>query len=84
MAEFLAEDDMFACLPREGTTAFFQRTLAATFDPEADGWWDQRFNINRVKSDTHSSIRRRLRTAAQKLAPTLMAMYSRSRFAGRW
>jgi hypothetical protein len=84
MAEFLAEDDMFAPLPTEGTTAFFRRTLAATFNPEADGWTEQRFNINRFKPDKRSFIRRGLRTAAQKLAPTLMAMYSRSRFAGRW
>jgi predicted O-methyltransferase YrrM len=77
MAEFLSEDEMFVRLRVEGTTAFFERTTAATFDPEDDGWMQQRFNINRFRE--RSAFRLRMRKLAQTLAPSLMAMYSRMR-----
>jgi hypothetical protein len=39
---------MFDPMHVEGTTAFF-RCRYVTFDPEADGWWLQRFNARRMK-----------------------------------
>jgi predicted O-methyltransferase YrrM len=44
---FLKEDDMFELLEVVGTTAFFRRTAAPVFNPLADGWWTQRYNLDR-------------------------------------
>jgi predicted O-methyltransferase YrrM len=44
---FLKEDEMFDLLEVVGTTAFFRRTSASVFDPLADGWWTQRYNLDR-------------------------------------
>jgi len=41
---FLAEDEMFALVHVERTTAFFARTAAPTFYPLGDGWEHQAFN----------------------------------------
>jgi hypothetical protein len=57
LAEFLSEDEMFDPMQVEGTTAFFRRTSAITFDPEADGWTLQRFNIRRFKAPTSRKLR---------------------------
>ena len=85
LAEFLSEDEMFEQIHVEGNTAFFRRTTAETFDPEADGWFIQRFNTNRYKPDAPPTlglrirIRRKLRTLAQKFSPRLVDLYSRSK-----
>ena len=42
---FLRADPMFALIEVVRTTAFFRRTSAPTFDPLADGWWLQRYNL---------------------------------------
>lgn len=42
--QFLSRDAMFKLIEVVDTTAFFRRTNAPTFDPLADGWWDQRYN----------------------------------------
>ena len=41
---FLKKDAMFDLLEVVHTTAFFRRTGAPTFDPLADGWWNQAYN----------------------------------------
>jgi Methyltransferase domain len=42
--EFLRRDAMFHLDQVVGTTAFFTRTSAPTFDPFGDGWWQQNYN----------------------------------------
>jgi hypothetical protein len=42
--EFLKADEMFELIEVVGTTAFFRRTAAATFDPHGDSWWTQKYN----------------------------------------
>src|SRR5579862_6036419 len=42
--EFLRRDAMFDLNEVVGTTAFFHRTSAPTFDPFGDGWWEQKYN----------------------------------------
>jgi hypothetical protein len=44
---FLREDDMFRLDRVVSMTAFFQRSEAALFDPEGDGWWLQLYNMRR-------------------------------------
>lgn len=41
---FLRADAMFRLVERIGTTAFFERTEAPTFDSCGDGWWEQGYN----------------------------------------
>jgi hypothetical protein len=43
----LREDPMWDHLLEVGTTAFFVRTDAPLFDPTADGWWLQPYNLRR-------------------------------------
>jgi predicted O-methyltransferase YrrM len=47
MFQFLCQDDSFRLLEVAGATAFFERTQAPTFSQEGDGWWSQRFNVQR-------------------------------------
>lgn len=42
--KFLKADEMYEELELIGTTAFFRRTNAETFNPYADGWWLQGYN----------------------------------------
>jgi hypothetical protein len=42
---FLRTDPMFSLLEVVRTTAFFRRTEVQTFDPFADGWWLQPYNL---------------------------------------
>ena len=44
---FLCEDDMFYPLRVVENTAFFQRTDSPAFDQTSDGWWTQRYNVQR-------------------------------------
>lgn len=53
LLRFLREDDMFELLEIVDTTAFFRRTAAPLFDPFGDGWWQQKYNINRFKPLRH-------------------------------
>ena len=49
MADFLAEDAMWELIEIVGhNTAVFRRTQVETFDPEGDGWWEQKYNRRRV------------------------------------
>jgi hypothetical protein len=48
----LREDPMFSLLEVVSKTAFFERTSAPTFDPYADGWWEQPYNIRRLDNET--------------------------------
>jgi hypothetical protein len=43
--EFLKADAMFHLDEVVHTTAFFTRTKHPTFDPFADGWWEQKYNL---------------------------------------
>jgi Methyltransferase domain len=45
--KFLSADDMFYLDSVVLTTAFFRRTEEPTFSPTGDGWWQQRYNIQR-------------------------------------
>ncbi|HUG09786.1 MAG TPA: class I SAM-dependent methyltransferase [Opitutaceae bacterium] len=45
---FLREEPMFRWEQNIGNTAFFRRTSAPTFDPYADNWWDQKYNLNHI------------------------------------
>lgn len=45
--KFLCADDMYYLDSVVLTTAFFRRTEAPTFSPTGDGWWQQRYNIQR-------------------------------------
>ena len=47
MYKIIKEDAMFEEIEVIGTTAFFKRTSAETFDPFADGWWLQNYNKKR-------------------------------------
>jgi hypothetical protein len=42
--QFLRRDAMFDLDEVVGTTAFFTRTSAPTFDEFGDGWWQQKYN----------------------------------------
>ena len=53
---FLAEDDMFALVHIEQTTAFFVRTSAPTFFPLGDGWEFQVFNRARFPVDANARV----------------------------
>jgi len=44
MVDIIKTDEMFDCLNTVGKTMFFRRTDAPTFDPLADGWWEQIYN----------------------------------------
>lgn len=44
---FLRADAMFELLEIVHTTAFLRRTAVPTFDPLADEWWLQRYNLRR-------------------------------------
>ena len=46
---FLCEDEMFFPVRVVENTAFFQRTNLPAFDPSSDGWWTQRYNIQRFR-----------------------------------
>jgi hypothetical protein len=50
MADFINDDAMFELVKVIETTAIFRRTGAQTFDPEGDGWWQQRYNRRRVSA----------------------------------
>jgi hypothetical protein len=50
---FLKKDAMFDLVEVVHTTAFFRRTAAPTFDPLADGWWNQSFNRRKKIVDWH-------------------------------
>jgi hypothetical protein len=51
LADFIQEDVMFELVELVQNTAVFRRTNAETFDPLADGWVLQRFNIRRTPAD---------------------------------
>jgi hypothetical protein len=46
--KFLKADKMFRLLEVAGTTAFFRRTSAPTFNPYGHEWWLQKYNERRV------------------------------------
>ena len=54
MFQFLREEPMFELVEVVGTTAFFRRTVAPTFDPYCDGWYLQKFNTSRFPIDIDS------------------------------
>jgi hypothetical protein len=60
--EFLRRDVMFDLEEVVGTTAFFTRTSAPTFDPFGDGWWQQKYNARPL-------LRYRLREETKRLLP---------------
>ena len=45
--DFLRDDEMFELIDVVHQTAFFQRTVAPTFNALGDGWWLQRYNRKR-------------------------------------
>ena len=51
MFRFLCEEPMFQLVEVVGSTAFFRRTDAPTFDPYYDGWWEQPYNTARFPVD---------------------------------
>jgi methyltransferase family protein len=56
MFRFLKEEPMFELLEIVGTTAFFRRTAAPTFDPYCDGWYLQEFNKARFPIDVSGAL----------------------------
>jgi FkbM family methyltransferase len=50
MYRFLCQDAMFYPMRIIETTAFFQRTDVPAFDPASDGWWLQRYNVQRFEA----------------------------------
>ncbi|MGL4395319.1 MAG: FkbM family methyltransferase [Hyphomicrobium sp.] len=46
---FLCEDEMFYPMRVVENTAFFQRTDVPAFDRTSDGWWTQRYNVQRFR-----------------------------------
>lgn len=61
--QFLQRDAMFDLNEVIGTTAFFTRTSAPTFDPLGDGWWQQKYNARPL-------LRYTWRDDIKKLLPT--------------
>ena len=58
---FLRRDAMFELEEVVGTTGFFTRTSAPTFDPLGDGWWQQNYNARTLRRYTwREKVRRRL------------------------
>jgi FkbM family methyltransferase len=47
MFRLLCEDDMFYLDSVVMSTAFLRRSGNRTFDPTGDGWWEQRYNLQR-------------------------------------
>jgi hypothetical protein len=56
MFRFLKEEPMFELVEIVGTTAFFRRTAAPTFDPYCDGWYLQPYNTARFPLDVSTAI----------------------------
>jgi Methyltransferase domain len=63
--QFLRADAMFQLDEVAGTTAFFTRTDAPTFDPLGDGWWEQNYN---AKLPVRWAWRQRIARLRRKLA----------------
>jgi predicted O-methyltransferase YrrM len=75
MYKVIKADDMFMLLEVVGTTAFFQRTEAATFNPFGDGWWEQGYNrreYERILAARKPSFRRSLKRLAKKFASRVL------------
>ena len=47
---------MFELVEIVGTTAFFRRTAAETFDPYCDGWYLQPYNTSRFPIDVSTAV----------------------------
>jgi hypothetical protein len=56
MFRFLKEEPMFELVEVVGTTAFFRRTTAPTFDPYCDGWYLQPYNTARFPLDVSTTV----------------------------
>lgn len=70
MAEVLKKDEMFDCLSTVGKTLFLKRTRAPLFDPLADGWWDQGYNLPFLnRSNTLESIKAKIPKSMFNLIP---------------
>jgi hypothetical protein len=55
----ISEDEMFdVCKIIGDKTGILTRTRAPTFNPEGDGWWEQRFNRYRVPPDSEFYLKR--------------------------
>jgi hypothetical protein len=82
----LRDDEMYRLEEVVHTTAFFVRTSAPLFDPEADGWWLQRYNKRRfpVRDDMLPSsaldhVKRFVPEPAKAFVRKMRAARSRSR-----
>lgn len=54
---FLREEPMFQWERNIGNTAFFRRTSEPTFNPFADNWWLQSYNLNHIDELKPLSVR---------------------------
>lgn len=58
---FLREEPMFRWERNVGNTAFFRRTDVPTFNPFADHWWEQAYNLNHIESLKPWTVRLKIR-----------------------
>ncbi len=75
MAEIIKADEMFDCVEVSSKTMILKRTSAPTFDPLADGWWDQEYNKSHLKrTQTLEKVKQMMPTSLFNMIPASLRL----------